>query len=312
VPTELIVKRDEWETWREEIQSSVRLSKETLTVVHLVRSALEEKREALKLYASDRRWQRSAMLMKAAAYFNGRKETNHSDALLLQHCLWTTNENRAAVADIVATAVCETGFEGEIDLAALDRAKHSFELEIQKELYHSEDLYETIEHDGKAYFEFTLRQVDNYNGPWVKDILIPVDKLKSFDDFYPLSRQGGTIKDVACKFDGQGVCEAKFSVYNRQFTQKLKPKILFGRGDKKTGVNQRLVQALFKQVLDLKHQLEGARDQSQSRAESYRDSMASIFVPATKTELAYSCVMEQIQRLNLRVLDCERLQGLCQ
>lgn len=153
VPPTLVVKQPEWEAWRKEIQSSVRLSRETLTIIHLIRSALQEQHEKLKVYVSDRRWQRAAMLMKAAAFFNGRKETNHSDALLLQHCLWTTTENREAVAVIVATAVQQSGFESEVDLAALDRAKDAYDKEIHQELYYSEDLYETVEHNGAAYFE---------------------------------------------------------------------------------------------------------------------------------------------------------------
>lgn len=314
VPTELTVKSDEWETWREEIQSSVHLSKETLTIIHLIRGTLQERRDTLKLYVSDRRWQRGAMLMKAAAYFNGRKETNHSDALLLQHCLWTTDENRESVADIVATAVCETGFEGEIDLAALDRAKDSYDLEIQQEVYHSEDLYETIERDGKAYFEFKVHRRDRHSWDQVQIILIPAEKMKSTAEFSPLSPQGAVLNSITCQFDGQGACVVEYSDpnYHRPIKHQFKPKILFSKGDKKTGVNQRLIQALLKQVVDLKHQLEQARDQSQSYARSYRDSMASIFVPEAKTELAYSGVLEQIKRLDLRVLDCERLQGLCQ
>lgn len=50
----------------------------------------------------------------------------------------------------------------------------------------------------------------------------------------------------------------------------------------------------------------------QTRVEAYRLSMDSIFVPEAKTELAYKGVCEQVERLNLRVLDCERLLSLCQ
>lgn len=314
VPTELKVERAEWELWREEIQSSVSLSKETLTIVHLVRRALEEKREALKIYVSDRRWQRSAMLMKAAAYFSGRLETNHSDALLLQHCLWTTDENREAVTDLVFKAVREAGFEGDIDLAALDRAKDACDLEIRQELYHSEDLYETVEYAGKAYFEFVMEYENRWDGAEERVILIPAEKLKSLIEFSPINHQGVALNDVTCKFDGQGVCvvttQGRRSGHKIDF--EFQPNILFARGDKKVGVNHRLIQALSKQVCDIKVRLEEVREKSQIHADLYRKSMASVFVPEKKTELAYGGVLEQIQRLDLRILDCERLQGLCQ
>lgn len=313
VPKELVVKQAEWESWRREIQSSVRLSNETLTIIHLIRSALHAQQETLKVYVSDRRWQRAAMLMKAAAFFNGRKETNHSDALLLEHCLWTTTENREPVAEIVAAAVQQSGFEGEADLAGLDRAKDACDKEIQQELYYSEDLYKTVEHQGVDYFEIEIPAFNSARSGQIKSILIPSEKLKSSDAFNPLTFQGAVLKDVSCKFDRQGVCEVTLDAgYASRRVVKVTPSVLFHKGDKKTGVNKRLVQALTKQVLELKSELETVRDQAQARVEAYRLSMASIFVPEVKTELAYQGVHEQVERLNLRVLDCERLLSLCQ
>ena len=171
VPPELVVKSAEWDSWRRDIQGSVRLSNATRTIIHLIRNALHAQHETLKVYVSDRRWQRAAMLMKAAAFFNGRSETNHSDALLLQHCLWTTNGNREAVAEIVTSAIQQSGFEGEADLAALDRAKDALDKEIHQELYYSEDLYETVEHDGESYFQVELEGFQSNQHGWITSIL---------------------------------------------------------------------------------------------------------------------------------------------
>ncbi|WP_429097634.1 hypothetical protein [Aeromonas media] len=82
-----------------------------MTIIHLIRSELSTRYDELKVYVSDRRWQRATQLIKAAALFNGRSETNHSDALLLRHCLWTREENRIAVNEIVEQAVKDTGFD---------------------------------------------------------------------------------------------------------------------------------------------------------------------------------------------------------
>lgn len=313
VAPELVIKQAEWDFWRRDIQSSVRLSNETRTIIHLIRSALNTQHETLKVYVSDRRWQRAVILMKAAAFFNGRTETNHSDALLLQHCLWTTNENRESIAEIVANAVMQSGFDGEADLAALDRAKDACDKEIHQELYHSEDLYETVEHDGKNYFQVELEDCDSYRDGRISSILIPSEKLKSSDTFNPLTIHGSRLKSFDCKFDSQGVCEIEFQHrYHGTSVVKATPSVLFHKGDKKTGVNKRLVKALIQQVLEIKKELETVRDQAQTRVEAYRLSMESIFVPEAKTELAYKGVCEQVERLNLRVLDCERLLSLCQ
>ena len=254
------------------------------------------------------------MLMKAAAFFNGRTETNHSDALLLQHCLWTMSENREPIAEIVANAVMQSGFYGEVDLAALDSAKDACDKEIHQELYHSEDLYETIEYDGKNYFQIELEDCDSYPYGRIGLILIPSEKLKSTDTFNPCTKNGSRLEHFDCKFDSQGVCEIKYETnrYRRTQVVKATPSVLFHKGDKKTGVNKRLIKALTLQVLEIKNELETARDQAQTRVEAYRLSMDSIFVPEAKTELAYKGVCEQVERLNLRVLDCERLLSLCQ
>lgn len=313
IPPELVVKRDEWDSWRKDIQSSVRLSSETKTIIHLIRGALHAQHETLKVYVSDRRWQRAAMLMKAAAFFSDREETNHSDALLLQHCLWTTNENRESVAEIVATAVRQSGFEGDADLAALDRAKDACDKEIHQELYYSEDLYDTVDHDGKSYFQLEVPVFNSLRSGQIRSILIPCERSKSSDEFNPLAPQGAVLKDVLCKFDRQGVCEVTLDAgYSNRRVVKVTPSVLFHKGDKKSGVNKRLIQALTRQVLDLKNELETVRDQTLKRVETYRLSMASTFVPEIKTELAYRGVQEQVQRLNLRVLDCDRLLSLCQ
>lgn len=312
VAPELVIKQAEWDSWRRDIQSSIRLSNETRTIIHLIRSELHTQQETLKVYVSDRRWQRAAILMKAAAFFNGRTETNHSDALLLQHCLWTTNKNRETIAEIVANAVIQSGFDGEVDLAALDRAKDACDKEIHHELYYSDDLYETVEHDGKNYFQFELKDCYLYNCGQISSILIPYEKLKSSKTFKPLTKNGSALNEFNCKFDRQGVCDIEYQErYGAKKTVKVKPSVLFHKGDKKSGVNKRLVKALAQQVLDIKKELEAVRDQAQIRVETYRLSMESIFVPEVKTALAYKGVCDQVERLNLRVLDCERLLSLC-
>ena len=152
IPSALQVKSSEWAEWMAQ-SHQVKLSAETLTIIHLIREQLEQQYETLKVYVSDRRWQRAAMLMKAAAFFNDRKETNHSDALLLQHCLWTHEENRQAVWDIVADAVKASGIDSGIDLAEADRRKDKLDKEIHTELYHSENIYKTVTISGNEFFQ---------------------------------------------------------------------------------------------------------------------------------------------------------------
>lgn len=155
LPDGLAIKHEEWERWCNDIHA-VKLSEETLNVIHDIRLAFAEKGEKLEVYVSDRRWQKSAILLKAAAFFCGREKINLVDTLLLRHCLWTVKENYKEVIKIVEDAVRNCGFETDFSLHIIDSEKENLENEIQKELYHSEDIYETENlHGNKQYFKCT-------------------------------------------------------------------------------------------------------------------------------------------------------------
>lgn len=106
----LAIKHEEGKEWCDDIHL-IELSEETLNIIHDIRLSFEAKGEELDVYVSDRRWQKAAILLKAAAFFCEREETNLVDALLLRHCLWTTKDNYAAVVKIVEDAVKNLGFE---------------------------------------------------------------------------------------------------------------------------------------------------------------------------------------------------------
>ena len=158
----LAIKQAEWEKWCKEIHA-VKLSEETLNIIRDIRLSFEEKGEELDVYVSDRRWQKAAILLKAAAFFCGRKETNLVDTLLLRHCLWTTNENCTEVRKIVEDAVRNCGFETGISLRKIDVEKDELEKEIKEELFHSEDVYETENLRGNEYFKCDRSYVRIHN-----------------------------------------------------------------------------------------------------------------------------------------------------
>ena len=151
--SELLITQEEWMMWQEE-SHNVELSSETMNIIHLIREELAEKSEELGVYVSDRRWQRAAMLMKASAYFCDRKQTNHSDAMLLQYCLWTTPENREEISNVVKSAVTACGFDAPLNMAEIQHKKESLEKEISKELYYQDNVYKAVKLSGnKQYFK---------------------------------------------------------------------------------------------------------------------------------------------------------------
>lgn len=315
IPSALQVKSSEWTEWIAQ-SHQVKLSAETLTIIHLIREQLEQKYETLKVYVSDRRWQRAAMLMKAAALFNERKETNHSDAMLLQHCLWTHEENRQAVWDIVAEAVKACGFDSGIDLAALDKEKDSLDKEIKKELFHSADIYKTVQLSNKDFFQCKgiFKPKNSYYSNYEKslEILIAKDKLKTKDEFHPLDNKGNEQKSVKCKFDGQGTCQITLSNGHVEYSSiKFTPEILFHKGDRKEDINIRLITSLSSSVREIREKLFFTLKKVEKKFKAYENKLSSPFVPADKISLAISGISLQIEGLQLRIKDCERLEELC-
>lgn len=315
VPSALQVKSSEWTEWMTQLHQ-VKLSTETLTIIHLIREQLDQQYETLKVYISDRRWQRAAMLMKAAAFFNGRKETNHSDALLLQHCLWTHEENRQPVWDIVAEAVKACGFDSGIDLAVLDKEKEALDKEINKELYHSTNVYKTKILAEKDFFhcEATFTTESSYynNRDESFDLYIPKEKIKSKNIFHPTDERGNEITEIECQFDGQGTCQLDYTGGSYTYRKiKFTPKILFHKGDKKDNINERLISSLSQSITEIKKRLNTTTSQVEKRFKRYETTLRSPFVPTAKSALAISGIAAQIQGLQLRIKDCERLEELC-
>jgi MoxR-like ATPase len=304
----LLVKPEEWLEWREKL-CAIELSSETLTIVHLIRESLSKRFEELNVYVSDRRWQRAAMLMKAAAFFNGRSQTNHSDALLLRHCLWTKDENRIEVNLIVDQAVKDSGFDTGISLADIDAKKEILDKEIHQELFHSTDIYDVVIMGDKSFFKSNINFYEFYSRPKKITIYIPYDKLKSKNKFSPVDINGNEIQAINCKFDGQGSC--LISQENSQDVYDFKPTILFNKGDKKPEVNTRLVDSLAQSVVEIKDQLRSILNTVETQRQDYEIQLASLFVPKERTALAIDGIIEQIESLNLRIKDCERLEALC-
>lgn len=309
VEPELTIAHQELVDWRRQLHN-VQLSNDTLLIIKYIRTELIEQFEELAVYVSDRRWQRAAMLLKASAFCNGRECTNHTDAVLLKHCLWTSPENRQLVADIVMKAIKECGFSSDVDLASLDSDKESLDKEIHNELYYSKDVYNTVRQDGKEYFKTNVEFTSRYYNSKKKEILIPTSEFKSNQEFHPLDPSGNELTDITGKFDSQGSCNISCDDYD-YWDSSYTPKVLFHKGDKKEEVNVRLVKSLAGSVASLREELTKVLNATKCKLTDYRLELESPFVTEQETDVAVSGFIEQINQLQLRIKDCERLEALC-
>ncbi|ELI5412119.1 AAA family ATPase [Vibrio parahaemolyticus] len=319
VDEELKVTLSELSQWNEAIHN-VELSKDTLLVIKYIRNEISEKNEELGLYVSDRRWQKAAILLKASAFFNERNYTNLTDTILLKHCLWTSPENRVCTEEIVMNAIESCGIAGDINLATIDNSKDSLEKEITKELFYKEDVYDVITLGNDEYFKVIAKfSADTYHyhnqGTKQKTVYIPVNKFKSDISFHPVDTSGNEITDVTCEFDEQGSCTLSYNDRNYGYRYndfEFTPSILFHKGDKRSDVNERLIKSLSGSVGNLRGQLKKILKETEDKLRVYKVELHSPFTTSADTDVALKGVLSQIDKLKIRIKDCERLEALCQ
>lgn len=410
LPDDLVIKHEEWRKWCDDIHS-IKLSEETLNVIHDIRLSFEEKGEELDMYVSDRRWQKAAILLKAAAFFCDRKETNLVDTLLLRHCLWTTKDNYVAVVKIVEDAVRNLGFETGFNLAEIDAGIEKFENEINKKLYYNADVYDVYKVknlSGKGCFKHTIVHETNYNADqsvfipsdivkrrtekihpidehgkeldWIRcyfepnycrfeirnssgwtnypisitysmltdqrarmyndkkhfqytvrypvyenndqTIFIPVDKMKSIDEYFPaVDENGNKLDEIKCCFDSQGTCSISYPskfvniggnpIFGTEFTQFTpeKDKIKFNKGDKRLNVNSKLIESLKEALLELTQNIEEITEQIATKLNQFKTELETPFVPENTLNIAIESVEAQLEDMKLRRKDCDRLKS---
>ncbi len=307
------IKREEWKEWTTDIQT-VELSDETLSIIHDIRLSFAEKGEELDVYVSDRRWQRAAILLKAAAFFCGRNKTNLVDTLLLRHCLWTTKDNYADVVKIVEDAVRNHGFETGVSLQAIDSKKDDLEREINKYLYHRIDVYETKTlRDGNEYFECRKK-------PRGKPVtfFIPAKKMNSREKFHPRDKEGNELDWIRCNFASQGTCcisidEHRNNAYyssNWVDVNDFTPKILFHKGDRKSDVSERLSASLRDAVDETASEIDDIRKAIETKSAQFEKELETPFVPENIRRIALESVEKQLQDVKLRRKDCDRIKKL--
>ncbi|AFT94983.1 ATPase [Alteromonas macleodii str. 'Balearic Sea AD45'] len=315
VPSNIQVTEQEWSSWGKKIHQ-VTLSQETIQTIHAIRHRLAEQFDQLNVYVSDRRWQKIAQLLKASAFFNDRKETNHSDALLISNCIWTAEENRLEVAEIVYQAIKDIGVTTEVDTHSIDTEKDKLDKEIHKELFYKNDVYKTEKIGNKKFFVAKLTFSDSVSRREVqRTIYIPYSKLKTRDTFHPVDKSGNEKEEFQCTFDGHGTCNVVYkgrSYYSHRKEEKpFTPKVLFHKGDKKNDVNSRLISSLAGSVADIRKLLLEAQQTCLEKNEEYKKKLASPFVNERLLNIPLEAINDQLSGLALRIKDCERLEALC-
>lgn len=300
IDPKLLIKEEEWKKWLDEIHK-VSFSSEINNVILMIRKLISDLPEDQRIYVSDRRWQRAAYLLKAAAFFNGRTEVLLSEIFLLKYCLWNKEDNFSQISQIIENSIGLIGIDSGIETSSLIEQVQKLEKEITNELYYSEDIYSTHMISGQEYFKF---QFDN------QDVYINIDLKGKDKDFYPIDINGNEFRRYSCNFNKSGTCTIKESGYYRR-EEKKTPKVQFKKGTKKSQVNDRLIKALETEVDNKLNSFKNALATVNQCNEKYKEQYDSIFITDKELTFLLKSIKKQIESLETHIQDCERLKSLC-
>ena len=313
----MLIKNDEWEQWKSEFKN-VKISTETFNIINSIKLELEKQHKKLDCYISDRRWSKSAELLKASAYFCGRDETNIVDCLLLSHCLWSTKDNREKIVDIVEDAVRKSGLDTKFNMNEIDEEKDDLKKDIQKTFYYTKDIYETKKIKGNSrYFKcIKTYQIDVDWNPRDKRITfyIPTNKLNTNIEFHPIDDNGNELENIKCNFNKQSICSLKIlseNNYGRNTwldLEDFKPKVQFYKDDKKE-VEDYVIDHFKNMIKDLSLKLKKIIEDVENKKLNFLNSVETPFILDEKIKIVIESIDMQITDLKVRYKDCESLNG---
>ncbi|AKB85979.1 AAA family ATPase [Methanococcoides methylutens] len=327
IPNKLQFSQDEWGQLSNEIEK-VKTSNEVFAIINAIRVSLEDfnaSNSEIAVYVSDRRWQKIALVLKTSALLCDRNEVIPVDTLILRHCLWTLEENREAINEIVENRVREFSCANTEELDSWELNHKDIENGVSETFYYTEDIYDTEEIAGKQCFSVTSPEIKKDQNYYYDDnkmnirFYIPIEYLNTSESFKPLNENGTLETHLECNFNGKKSCEIKIdekilkrgweSGYtNGSFVKWFdeKPPIKIKKGTQKN-VDSRVKNIFVKDCNESLRILEKIILNTKSYVNKQRKINETPFVPMEKSELVLDGFKSFIGELENHRLNAEHL-----
>ena len=305
VSDELKIRRDELLTWREQIYH-VALPAEVLNAFSQIREHLQQQFADQQIYISDRRWQRIAYLMKAAAFLNGRDQVIISDLFILKHCLWNQLEDMSFVEKILDQVLLKALYD-DLQLDHWINEKEQLEQQILNYFYYTDDVYYSYLIGGRDY----LHAVTNLDHHYKDQVLyLALDKMGSNKDFFAIDAKGEEIRGIVCNFNGSRQCTLKGGYYGLE--EVVTPTIKYAKGTVRQHLKPEQQQQLQQRLSEVKAHLLQEQQTLNQRFNTQKSDFDSIFVEEIHRQSLAEALEKQLQHYELQLQDCVRLEQLCQ
>ncbi|MBS9775577.1 MAG: AAA family ATPase [Fusobacterium sp.] len=307
IADEIKINQKEVDEWVKEIED-VEITKDTMAIIWILREIFQKKFAELGNYISDRRWKKISYLLKASAYFCDRDKTNLTDLLLLKHCLWTSEDNKAKIDKIIEDTIRNNSYTLVENLKLIDIKIEKLEEEIKEKLYYTDDVYNTELINEKEYFKIITK--DKKSGGEL-EFYISKDYRKTKDNFNPINKNGIILNDISCNFTTPSSCNIKLYINNSwQQADRFFPKILHYRGNPRIDIDESLRENLAKKVEDLSEKCKNLLTELNIQLEKYKLEMENPFVTERELRIPIEGISKLISDIELRKLNCERIKAL--
>ncbi|QIO09506.1 AAA family ATPase [Acinetobacter lanii] len=305
VERDLKISAQELLQWREQMYQ-VQLSDTVLKVFDEIKQRLQFSYDDHQVYVSDRRWQRVAYLVKAAAFLNDRDEVLLTDLYLLKHCLWNQVEDQDFVHQVVNQSIEQIGLDSDLNLTGLIEQKEKLEQDILNSVYYTDDVYESYLINDIEY----LRAVTNLDHHYQDKVLyLELNKMGTKKDFFAVDASGQEVRGIVCNFNGSRLCTLKGGYYGLE--EVVTPYIKYTKGTLRTTITAQRKYDLLQQVLSLKTALADASNTLQMRIAEYEPQVDSVFVHGHEIEQFKQQLNAKQQTYALHIQDTLRLEQLC-
>ena len=306
VDSALKIKKHELDEWRIQIYA-VQLPDAVLAVFDEIKQRLALNLDELDIYVSDRRWQRVAYLVKAAAFLDQRSQVALNDLFILQHCLWTQPEEIELIAQIVEESILEFGLKYASALDELIVEKEQLEQDILNAFYYTDDVYESYLIADTEYLRVTMNLDEHYKD---RTLYLALDKMGTNKDFFAVDVTGEEVRGIVCNYNGGRRCTLKGGYYGLE--EVVTPYIKYPKGSLRNVVDDAQVVQLKAQIKQLKVKLQqDAVQQAQAFAHE-QQALQSIFVLPAQAEKLAQGMQAREALYQIQQQDCVRLEQLCQ
>ncbi|MCG9874331.1 MAG: AAA family ATPase [Leptospiraceae bacterium] len=137
ISNEIKITEKDYNKWDNEIKN-IKIPDEVYNVIDAIRKKIQAYNHNLsenqkEIYISDRRWKKIIRILRTSAFINGRNEIDLMDCFLIQHCLWSEENELEITKDIVANSIREFGYIYDVNINDVEREINTFKLEVEKE-----------------------------------------------------------------------------------------------------------------------------------------------------------------------------------